>query len=464
MTKFHGNRAAHCAARLDHDHRAELVPEADLSLLLALQRRIDQRLMPGRSDAVGGQSASDPYFFPNLIVAAHLIRLSWPDGARYASSTWMTDLIDRYVSSTVARRRTPQPDGRNPITWGAPEDPAECAAVLVAAESLLGHEERDDAGMADRVRPLAASAFSRHPANIGASLRRMDVSSSMARALLCHDQGFYRAGGHRHARQSLPSREGHFRIEHVPALLPHEWLSAHFGDLLPLWVHLTDWKVRHLRRVSALKLAEMSGGGTWPDCAKTLGIPWNTAQQSLKVIRQELHSRDLWPGFERSVESVASQLDRGTDRVQYGRRRELLSSWQVPADDWAELCRGLQPFRQGITSPTRDTATVLIWTRVTQGDHLHSPTLGALREAGCSTQQLVGSINQLRTPANRQGGKRELLHRLETYSDLLSAACDRPAAALQTGSLETQAAAAHLLDVHPSRCAQPDATRNLPFC
>ncbi|MEU2108729.1 TniQ family protein [Streptomyces sp. NPDC019507] len=443
VPNIHGNPAAPCAARLDHDRRAARVSEADLSILLALQHRIDQRLMSGQSTADAGQSASDHYFFPDLIVAAHLIRLSWPDGARYASSTRLTDLIDRHVFSAAARRHTPEPDERMPIAWVAPEDPAECAAVLVAADSLLGHEERDDAGMADRVRPLAASAFSRNPANIGASLRRMDVSPAMARALLCHTQGFYRAGGHRHARQRLPSRQSRFRIEHVPALLPQEWLSAHFDDLLSHWAQQTDWKVRHLRRVSALKLAEMSGGGTWPDCAKTLRIPWNTAQQSLKVIRQELNSRDLWSDFERSVESVASQLDWGTDRVHYGRRRELLSSWQVPVDDWSELCRDLTQFGQGANSPTRDTATVLIWTHVTQGDHLHSPVLGTLRESGCSTQRLVASINQLRTPA-RKGSKRELLRRLETYSDLLATACDRLVASLQTGSLEIEVTAAHL--------------------
>ncbi|MEK2477278.1 TniQ family protein [Streptomyces noursei] len=443
----HGTPAAPCAARLDHDRQAARVPEADLSILLALQHHIDRRLMCGQSTADAGQSSSDRYFFPDLIAAAHLIRLSWPDAARYASSTSLADLIDRHVSSAAARRHTPGPDGRMPIAWHAPEDPAECAAVLVAADSLLGHEEREDAGMTDRIRPLAASAFSRSPANIGASLRRMDVSPAMARALLCHTQGFYRAGGHRHARQRLPSRQSCFRIEHVPALLPQVWLSAHFDDLLSHWAHHTDWKVRHLRRVSALKLAEMSGGGTWPDCAKTLRIPWNTAQHSLKVIRQELNSRDLWSAFERSVESVASQLDWDTDRVHYGRRRQLLSSWQVPAGDWAELCRDLEQFGQGATAPTRDTATVLIWTHVTQGDHLHSPVLGALRESGCSTQRLVASINQLRTPANRKGGKRELLRRLETYSDLLATACDRQVASLQTGILELEVTAAHLREV-----------------
>ncbi|MFF0195869.1 hypothetical protein ACFYT5_23395 [Streptomyces anulatus] len=423
---------------MDHGHRAELTSEADLSLLLALQHRIDQRLMIGQLNHDAGQTASDPYFFPDLILAAHLIRLSWPDGVRYAFSTSIADLIDRHVCSTVAQHRTPEPNGHRPIAWDAPEDPAECAAVLIAADSLLGYEEHDVAGMTDRVRPLAVSAFSRHPANIGASLRRLDVSSAMGRALLGRAQGFYRAGGHRHARQSLPSRASRFLIEHVPALLPQEWLSAHFGDLLSLWVHLTNWKMRHLRRVSALKLAEMSGGGTWPDCAKALGIPWNTAQQSLKVMRQELNSRDLWPSFEHSVESVASQLDRSTDRIHYGRRRHFLSSWQVPADDWAELTCGIEHFRQEASSPSRDTATVLIWAHVTQSDYLHSPVLGTLRESGCSTQRLIASINQLRTPANRKGAKRELLHRLKTYADLLSTACDRSAAALQTGSLDIQ--------------------------
>ncbi|MFF7725120.1 TniQ family protein [Streptomyces sp. NPDC008001] len=420
-----GSPAPVCAARLDHGRQAARVPADELRILLALQHRIDQRLMRRPSSADAGQSALDCFFFPDLIVAAHVIRLSWPDGARYASSTSLADLIDHHVSSTAARPRGPGPNARKPTTWGAPEDPAECAALLVAADALLGHEERDDAEVTDRVRPLAAAAFSRSPATIGAALRRMDVSPALARSLLRHDQGFYRAAGHRHARQRLPSRSSCFRIEHVPALLPQKWLSIHFGDLLSRWADQTDWKVRHLRRVGALKLAEMGGGGTWPDCAATLRIPWTTAQQSLRVVRQELKSQDLWPAFEASVESVARQLDKDADRAHYGRRRELLESWQVPARDWAELCEGLAQFGQGATSPTSATATVLIWTHVTQGDHLHSPLVGTLRKSGCSTQHLVASVNQLCTPANRKGSKRELLRRLAAYSDILATACDR---------------------------------------
>jgi len=223
----------------------------------------------------------------------------------------------------------------------------------------------------------------------------------------------------------------------VPALLPQAWLSAHFEDLLSQWAHHTDWKVRHLRRVSTLKLAEMGGGGTWPDCATTLRIPWNTAQQSLKIVRQELSSQDLWSDFERAVESLARQLDWDTDRVHYGRRRELLSAWQVPPPEWAELLHDLTKFGQGVTTPTRDTATVLIWAQVTQGDHLHSPVLCALRESGSSTQRLVASVNQLRTPANHKGNKRELLRRLAAYSALLASACDRSVTSSPTGYTES---------------------------
>lgn len=426
----HGIPAAGCAARLDQGRQVAPAPEADMRTLVALQHRIDQHLGRGQPSADTAQSAFDRYFFPDLVVAAHLIRLSWPDGAQFASSTSLADLIDRHVSSTAARHAAPAPGPRTPTIWDPPESPAECAALLGAADSLLGHEERGDARMTDRVGALAAAAFGRSPATIGAALRRMDVSPAMARALACHSQGFYRAAGHRHARQRIPSRQGRFGVEHVPALLPQVWLSAHFDVLLSRWGHRSGWKVRHLRRVSALKLAEMSGGGAWPDCAKTLGIPWNTAQQSLKVIRHELNSQDLWSDFQRAVESVASHLDDRTDRVHYERRRERLACWRIPAGDWGELCRGLAQFGQGATSPTRETATVLIWAHVTQGDHLHSPVLGALRESGCSSQRLVASINQLRAPANRKGDKRELLRRLDTYSGLLSAVCDQPVASL----------------------------------
>ncbi|WP_432167032.1 hypothetical protein [Streptomyces sp. bgisy031] len=260
----------------------------------------------------------------------------------------------------------------------------------------------------------------------------MDVSPDLARAMARRSNGFYRAGGHHHTKQQIPSRLCHFGIRHVPALLPQTWLDTHFNDLLELWEQHSDLEVRHLRRVTSLKIAEMSAGGTWPEYAKKLQNPRHTAQQSLKVVTHELTGNGLWPAFERGVESLASQLDATTDRVDYSRRREYLETWRVPVADWTELCHGLSQFRQGISSPTEETATVLIWAQVTQGDHLHSPVLNALRQSGQNTHRLVASISQLRTPANRKGSKLELLHRLEAYAARLAALCDQTGAGVHT--------------------------------
>ncbi|QJS13805.1 hypothetical protein HKX69_33475 [Streptomyces argyrophyllae] len=420
-----GPRASLCSARFDQGFRATAVTDSDLLTLLTLQHRIDQHLTLHLDASHSHPDPLDRYFFPDLIVAAHLIRLSWPDGTCFAPSGLLADLIDHHLVSAAVHRHRYAPGQRAGSTWAAPEDPAECAALLVAAHALLVGEDHGASGLVDRVQPLAAAAYGRSAANISATLRRMDVSPDLARALACRSDGFYRAGGRRQAKQQVPSRRCRFGIQHVPALLPETWLHEHFSDLLSLSEHPSDGKVRHLRRVASLKLAEMSAGGTWPECAKKLQIPWRTAQQSLRVVKNALTESNLWPAFDEAMESLARQLDASSDRVDYRSRRALLEPWRLSDTDWAQLCHGLSRFRRGINSPNEETATALIWAQVTQGDHLHSPVLSALRQSGQSTHRLVASISQLRTPANRKGAKLELLCRLEAYAVRLAAISDQ---------------------------------------
>lgn len=414
-----------CAARLDHPQAAAILPGSDLRQLIALQARIDRHLLPGPHSLTVPGPGPDPSFFPDLIAAAQLIRLAWPDSARFAPSAPLADLIDRHLVSAAEQRAALAPGQHARHTWAAPTDPVECGALLVTADSLLGENTSDDPGLVERVQPLAVAAFTRHPANIGAALRRMDFSSHLARALAPRLNGFYRAGGHRPA-VCVPSRHSSFSIDHVPALLPEEWLLAHFGSLLTDWKDPTRWQSRHLRRVAVLKLAEMSSGNTWPECAQTLHIPWNSAEQSFKVLKQQLTPRHLWPAFDHAVAEVAGRLDSPAHRVNYAQRRDFLATWQIPAANWEELRHDLDALGQEYTSPTPKTATALIWAHVTEGDYLHSPALQSLRRSGHSTRQLVASIGQLCTPANCKGSKRELLRRLNQYAVGLAAVCDHP--------------------------------------
>ncbi|WP_432167031.1 hypothetical protein [Streptomyces sp. bgisy031] len=97
----HSPRASLCAARLDQIVPVSTAAESDLPTLLALQRRIDRQLTLDHDASGSGRQGSNRYFFPDLIVAAHLIRLSWPDGACFVPSTSLADLLDRHTISVV---------------------------------------------------------------------------------------------------------------------------------------------------------------------------------------------------------------------------------------------------------------------------------------------------------------------------------------------------------------------------
>ncbi len=429
-----GARPVPCATRLDQNVQINALKPADLPLALAFQQRIDQRLFFVRQQAKHAPSADQQYFH-DLIVAAQLIRISWPDSAPLAPSDTLRDLIDQHV---IRSSMLPSTRRRPGTIWAAPQDPAECAALLLAADTLLGENHTADSALVDHVQRLSTAALRHHDANVAAALRRMQASPDLARALAPRADGFYRAGGHQHHRQHIPSRRSQFNVQHVPALLPQAWASANFRDLLIQWKAHSDWDVRHLRRVASLKLAEMSGGGTWPKCAHKLGIPWNTAQHSLRRVKEKLAPYQLWPLLETSLENLANQLDCDTHRIDYQRRRETLHNWRLPENDWHELCAELDAFQQTTTSPSHDAATVLIWAEATQGDYLHSPVLEALREHGRRTHWLVASINQLRTPANRRGAKQTLLGRIDVYAARLALSCDHCPPGLMPGQADSQ--------------------------
>lgn len=411
-----------CAARLDQTACAAEQPDSDLVMMLALQRRIDRHLTPTKH----AHPTSDNYstrkqqFFSDLIAAAQLIRLSWPDSARFAPSSTAADLIARHVATWNALREDRIPGRRVRNAWAAPHEPAESGVLLLAADTLLADRGQESPALRERIQPLANAAFSRNQANISAAFRRMDVSPGLSRALAQRSLGFNRAGGHHHARQHVPSRQCQFGIEHVPALLPEAWIEAHFGDLTSLWDPMDVWKPRHLRRVTSLKLVEMAGGGPWPRCAKVLGIPWTTAQRSLTVLKRILLPGGLWPLLDTAVEAVAQELDAAALHVDFAARRRTLSTWQIPVEDLAALTVGLVRLTNVESSSMRAAVTALVWARVTQGDHLHSPSVQALRDAQQSTKPLVSAIGQLQTPCNRRGARFRFLQRISEYADCLT--------------------------------------------
>ncbi|MFC9810512.1 hypothetical protein ACFVJM_00335 [Streptomyces virginiae] len=253
----------------------------------------------------------------------------------------------------------------------------------------------------------------------------MTFSPEMARALAPKADSFYKAGGHKKPRLHVPSRPCSFTAEEIPPLLPSEWFRMHFGPLAPQLPPRQGWTERHLRRAASLKLVEMAAGGTWPESASYLGLSWNTAQHSLRVLRRVLTSSELWAAFDQAIEQVACHLDSDEDRINFTRRRKRLMSWRLTEDDWITLRHGLKGLRGRVSASDSRPGTVAIWAQATQADHLHSPVLDDIRLSGASTQPVVSALNQLWTPANQRGANLQLFNRLSRCAAHIGRACDQ---------------------------------------
>jgi hypothetical protein len=406
-----------CGGRLDGPAAppgTRLSPE-DLDRLLGLQERIDQRL--NREPSAGPDD--DAGYFPDLVATTRLLILSWPEGSALPGSQALASLIDDHAAPT-RRALSPAPGSterprqarRDASIWGAPRQPAQCGALILAADAVTGG---DPAALRDRVQELARAAGRSHPVAFRLT-RILDLSPGYRRAIAPRSHGFR----HVAVRPRLlpPSRECLFTIEEIPPHLPRKWYDEHLADFAARIPDPTAWTPRHLRRLAPVKLAEMTAGGTWRQCAEQLGIPAGAADRSIEVLRRQIGPASLWDEFDGIVEQIARHLDEEEQRVSYAARRRALQHWQIPSRHWTAICACP---RIGPQDPA--IGTVLTWESVTQAEHLHSPLLTRMRREGTG-RRLNDKIALLRTPSSRTGTRLLILNRIQKYATLLARQCD----------------------------------------
>lgn len=417
-----------CGGRLDGPATppGTSLPPKDLDRLLGLQEKIEQRL---NREADGGPDA-DTAYFPDLVATIRLLILSWPASSGLAGSGALASLIDdhaaparRALSPVPGSADRPRRARRDVNIWGPPGPPAQCGALVLAADAVISGS--DPAGLRDRVQSLARAAARSHPAAFRLT-RTPDLSPGYRRAIAPRSHGFR----HLAVRPGLlpPSRECLFTIEEIPPHLPRKWYDDHLADFAGRIPDPNAWTPRHLRRLAPVKLAEMTAGGTWRQCAEQLGIPPGAATRSVEMLRRQIGPASLWDEFDDIVEQIARSLDEDRQRVNYAARRRALEHWQIPAGHWTAICTGARPAGPGPRMGPQDPAigTVLIWESVTQAEHLHSPQLARMRREGTG-RRLNDKIALLRTPAARTGTRLVILNRIEKYAALLAMQCDNHA-------------------------------------
>jgi hypothetical protein len=145
----------------------------------------------------------------------------------------------------------------------------------------------------------------------------------------------------------------------------------------------------------------MTAGGSWVDCAALLDIPVGRAKPALAVLRQQAAGADLWTAFETAVERVARDLDSNPNRINYTKRRQALSTWQMSEADWTALCSGIPKLGWLKAKNDPSVGTVLAWAQATQADHLLCPIITTLRHTRQDTKPLVNKVSQFLTPTNQ---------------------------------------------------------------
>ncbi|MFF3663899.1 TniQ family protein [Streptomyces olivochromogenes] len=397
-----------CASRLDHTP-SQGPDGTDLEHLIAFQRRLLARLTPG-------VEVADRDYFSDLIMAIQLIKLSWPLGTHLLPSRPLTDLIDTHVAEASRLLQASDRSGRRTGFRDPPTDPAQCGALLLAAEALLA--PADPAELREHIQPLVKEMNSRASAYGAQIARSMDISPRLSRAMAARTYG---SQGHR----NLHAYTRDYTLDHVPAHLPLDWYRTYFGgflDQLPPTTRRAGWE-RVLRQAASLRLAQLVTGVPWTTCAAELGSTKSIAAKILTRLGHELQTPGLWPDFEARVDQIADRLEADPNRIDYGQRRRALATWTMPEKHWRALTAGIPRLRRLHERADADLGTVLTYCQVTQGHYLHSPTIQA-RPRGAARAALVGKLGPLMVGDLRK--ERLRLHRRVTaYADHIAEACDQ---------------------------------------
>jgi hypothetical protein len=363
-----------CQARLDAPggHR-EASPG-----LITVQGKILDLLRPGGPGHTlsAGQPASPPGYFADLRVIANLTCSTWPAARDLSPAGPIADAIDEHVAALrrqgAGRQQDncPSPSGR--VTPGAlPADAAASAGLAFIADRVL---EGSTGEVREKLRPLLPARTARTERKAWASrIARSSppCSSGLHEASAPLLQRFTGAGGRpgRTRMAAFPSQR--WGPEHIPAIIPEDWYTRHLTPVSGISPML-------VRRTAAVRLVQMTAGGSLAEAAAFLGI--TTAPSACPGARQVHAAARQQPDphrFDDELARLARELsDPATPLVNYQRRRQAMGDWQLDEDTWAALASRLPAApsaRPDLGNRKRQAASIYTWVQVTSGQHNSAP-------------------------------------------------------------------------------------------
>ncbi|MGW5665932.1 TniQ family protein [Streptomyces sp. NPDC003758] len=404
-----------CATDLSGPRASPVAPSsAELAVCLAFQQRIERNLEA---------TSEGPKLFEDLITIAQLIKLSWPKALELAPiPTAMSSALDLHMEG-IYRKLTEKGSANlnGAELTSPPHEAISCAALLLQAERLRSADTHSELYLT--MQTLADRAFQKHNRRFLALIENSIISEPLARALAPQRQGFLTRRVRRSTdRLLVPTYDGHFTTAQVPQLIPIDWYRRHLQGFTEQLTVPSRNNMTFVRRAASLKLVQMVSGHTVSECSRILAMPESVVNSTLTQLRRRCPHR-AWGKFQEAVEAIARELEQVPVRTDFARRRQHLADWEISDGVWLDLTRELPLLAD--EHRHRKAGSVIVWTRVTEGDHLFCPLV---RTGGTGVRRADARtvLRQTRTYVGRNGEGEYvgLRRRLHQYADQIAARCD----------------------------------------
>ncbi|WP_237502547.1 hypothetical protein [Streptomyces sp. SID8374] len=326
---------------------------------------------PATTEVLGSEAAVGNYF-TDLRVLCQLIKASWPRARDILPDPGLAEALD--ADQAAPREEQPFADRPQSLIDAPALASAPCAALLAAADRLLRLENSRDLG--EHVRSLVVHDPRRRSS--GEWRRdfldtRPDCSQGFLQAVAPVLQTYARELRPRALKR--PIRRTRFGPQHIPHFLEDDWYKRYFA-------HMDGIPASSIRRTAVLHLCQIAVGGSLFKAGTLLGLPLNPAgthraSDNAKAVHNWARTRPDPQEFEFAVHALADELDSRDDLVDYRRRRDALRYWCIDPATWNEITdripiptgRGGRP---DFSDRKRRTASIIMWTTLTQGEHVYA--------------------------------------------------------------------------------------------
>jgi TniQ len=404
-------------------------PRRPPKAIVSLQQRINQLLDPGGPTATAsvGVLASARQYFTDLRLITHLIRLSWP---RVQEIMAIPAPFGSAISEDRDRAQEQQKNrriSRRSMYDAPPLDAYTCSSLLAIADWLLSCSRPEL--LTDQLHHLLAydqRAPGRAAWTKDILASRPDCSPGLRQAMSPVLQSYSPLpAGRRRRALRRPVRMTRYRPEHVAQNLQDDWYERYFAQMSGI-------AAVHLRRAAAIHLCQLAVGGSARNAARFLDITDGRAHASTMRVQQWACQSPEPRQFEAALHRLADELDSAPRLINYQRRREALRDWCIDPETWQLLISELDTLhkyasRLQLGDRKRQTASILVWARVTQGAHILAPhpILDSLPADLRSAWRHTDTATWARLKEGKAGHHERSLKRiLDSYADTLAVRID----------------------------------------